>query len=262
MLQHTPTHTYYTTRIACPGVNVGSAGDWSVVALDTDGSTDWIITGHNFNSTNGMNSPIIYNDGWWHSHPALFNEENDFPVVTYDDQGNIFVGWTFNNLSNNHATTDAIYPIVLQCDYNGDPIANIDYWDVPVSLSSSDVKNCISLSGRHANDVLFCTYLDDIAQDVYTKAVTGAPASGSLKVLSSNNQSSGLHELYLTNDFMILGKLYDLKGKLLFHYQGSSHDFMKNTLMILNNRKKSVYLIAIISNDGKYVQKTKIFAGE
>lgn len=210
-----PNDMFLVPRIACNDASVvGNAIDWTVVVMDTDVSSAYRIIGYSFNSSNLLNVVEYSNSTIW-AIPGedLKNHESYHPVVTYDDQGSIFVGWNYNNIpAYTSSTIDSYYPLVVACDYNGNPL--FDYWNVPNSLSSGEIKDFLSLSGRHGVDVLFCSYYFQDNLDIETKAVYGSIGNGSLR---SQYQNLDIMAIIKYN-LIVNSKLYDLTGRLIIDH--------------------------------------------
>lgn len=264
LFQHTPADVYYDPRISCLDPTIGAVGDWwSVVVLDTDFSTSWQIRGHTYTNLSGVHSDL-YNDSHWISGGTNYTTLPCYaPAVTYDDQGNIFVGFSIDNSTGNFAgaLTWATYPIVVACAPDGYP-HGLNYWEEPeaTSFNTGDVRDYLSLSGRHGNDVIFSSYYDINNLNVQTKAVYSSIPWGSLRTQSiqpiANDQ---LNYLQSNPSTKIIANIYDLSGKLTSQYNGEYGNFNKHILDNLPLKSNQIYLINILSEDGSIKVQKKIY---
>ncbi len=253
------TYTLLMPRIACPNPTlVGNLVDWTVVVDDSDGTTAWEIAGHTFNSINGLTNSV-YNTGGF-GLIDISGDANYMPVVTYDDQNNIFVGWNFDNRNNSAPTTDALYPIVLVCDNDGAATAG-RYWDVPTILATGEVKDILSISGKNASDQCLYTYYDFGNSDINYKSVLGAVAMGSLRSnLSQHSVNTNALDYFNNNkNITILGRIIDKTGKILVEKQTSYGEFDVEIYKLLKKYASSIYIVEIHTPNFEYSIRRKIF---
>jgi hypothetical protein len=139
----------YTSRIASPNSN-GASYEFTVVYSTTDiARNDEYIKGFNNSTAN----TYYYNDASSGPSGQIYSVPNRWPVVTYNSDHNVLVGWIWNNISGAYTVMGspvaAQFPIVLPCGSTGG-ISVTDYWIVPSSVSTGNEINLLALSGKHA----------------------------------------------------------------------------------------------------------------
>ncbi len=264
------TFAFGPPRIACPNPNVGNAMDWAMVVSEYKIGTAYNIYMYNNDFSNGLVGPIICNDGTWFTsppYPDLTSEDNYNPVVTYDDQSNIYVGWNMNNLSTilntPGATWESIYPIVLLCGVNG-PATNAPYWDVPQNGNNSEIRDYLSLSGKNAANYVLCSYYFNDGSDVETKSVLDSPNNPGLRTHpSSYFENSEQENLSKFKDYDNLNMIiYELTGRIVMNNTVTYQELLELLNPSINYQvlmKNKLYLLQISTNDGKFYYRTKRF---
>jgi hypothetical protein len=171
-----PTYNYYYPRIAA--MNGGNSNMCWTVVVEDHNATKYFIKSYTQTNNSGILSHT-YNDGNATDSPYdIRNVPNLRPAVTYDDQdAYIFVGWTFDNLSNTYAyaSTGAYksrYPIVLLCDADGYMVSSTLYWEVPTSVTNNQQKSIISIAGRYDRNYMLYTYYDELSPRIVYKTVS------------------------------------------------------------------------------------------
>ncbi len=255
--------SFYNPRIACPD-GTGASDEWTIVFEERNISVS-LIEGYNYNA--GLNGINVYNDGT----ASGFSDDltgvlNYLPAVAYDNQGNVFVGWTWDNSSNYYNYTnsiDAIYPLVLECDNSG-TVTGTDYWQVPTALSGggTDIVDVLSLAGRNANDELLLTYWNAQYPDILYKMFTPS-GGGPLKILSDpygnlvqfiNHLNKGLIE----NKELRLN-IHDVSGKTIL--QLTCLPEVIYSKLFQNNQyfSSGLYFFSVHSEDGSISYSGKLF---
>lgn len=264
-----PNFAFGHPRIASP---VGSnTADWTVVVDETNGTRTGnfsYIEGYNSSGGTVGTSPIYYNN-WYGDLRSVYNWN---PVVTYDAWGQVWVGWNFDNTSGNMtglgASATAIYPIVVECANDGIPLSSASgYYEVPnATIASYSYINEISLASRFHSD-LFLTYFNNGNNSLYIKYLPVATPIGSLKTAQRDNS------LLLSNPISKLIRnantseklnlfLYNTSGQLILKEFGHS-DMIQNKLkQNMVNLPQSIYVVKIISDDGKINLSEKFFMGQ
>ncbi len=244
--------------------NSGNVNDWTVVYEDDLYNNFFLIVNYYIKGYNNASSGsyYTYNDGASTSPWNISGADNSFPVVTYDYNDNVWVGWNLDFvglplgiLSN---TYDAIYPIVLQSDNVAAPVANMPfaYWNVPDPLTTNDDYFALGLSGRHSttNGELFMSYNDINNNDIDTKYITISGAS-SLKLAGSNK---GVFDFKSNN----LGKLqvFNEIGQQLFIGEGICKELLRNFFAKNYSKELSFLLLRFTDNESKSITTKKIIA--
>ncbi len=255
ILAATPsTGPYFKPRIACPNPNSSgvAASDWTVVFSNLDNSNYYKIIGYTNDNNTGLNGPYFYNDGTYSSFDTdgAINYE---PVVTYvSPTGNnpeIIVGWNFDNSGPlTILTTAADFPIVYHCTQDGVPSSG-NFWEVPTTLSGSDVINYLSLSGRNANDAVYCSFHHFTNTDVYYKTVTSITSATSLKLSTTKMPPVETEKLK--------ANIFDINGRLVNCFEGTYFTIQNNVKNFVENNGNSLYLIEIFSKNRGYYSKSK-----
>ncbi|MEY3311779.1 MAG: hypothetical protein RL348_1112 [Bacteroidota bacterium] len=238
----TSTFSFATPRIGCPNPNTGNSSDWAMVVSERKTGGPYNILFFANDNSNGLVGPINCNDGsWWSSSgPDITSVDNYSPVVTYDDQGNIFVGWNMDNTGNPlvslSPTWASIYPVVLLCDFNG-PVTNAPYWEVPANGNDGEVRDYLSLAGKNGNDVLVCSYYYNDGSDVETKSITNSVGIPGLRVWpdtpTESNFSNFINGFQGSNEVLKF-ELYDITGRLISTFN-STIDSEKTDLKSIFN---------------------------
>lgn len=216
------TGDFHFPRIACPnGSILGDKDDYTVVVQETDGNT-YNIVGFNDGSPS---TPIYYNDGNFPSPYPINTEPNYLPVVTYDDQNQVWVGWILDNIANSLPTYISIFPIALKCDFDAQIIGST-YWEVPDYLQDGDEIVLLALAGRFGNDQLLATFHTFISQtqgaiseEIYYKQIVPSTAGGFRLANTVGVQSVGLTKSSKLSGFFPQENskisIFDLTGRFI-----------------------------------------------
>lgn len=269
---------FLNPRIACPNTStsVYSANDqdFTVVAAETDYSTYGII-GINYYNGSGWNYIQYYNDGFYINSPLDITTVWNFePVVTYSEDGNVLVGWLFDNrglVYTSSVELDAYYPIVLNCDVKGDPnggrYMNVPNWSMGVSYEAS---SSLSIAGRMCDcpstsgpSNLFSFAVD--YQEIYTKiAPEGSVNLRLAKNESDNNSINSLLNSNIINNFipenkLLLFNLHDMLGKQIVSFEGNISSIRQQYEKYETDLNPGIYIGQIESIDATVVAKGKLF---
>jgi hypothetical protein len=247
---------YYYPRIAAPNSS-NPSNDWTVVVQEDDRSTYKIYGLNSFNNT----TFLTYNDGSLISGSGtdLTGIENLLPVVAYNADQKVWVGWNINNnisvpvTGGTNPAKKANFPIVNYCDEYAVPI-NTEYWVVPDNLNDYDEYIYLSLSSRHSSttDLHLSYYNIAWVNRLFTKWV---PAGiGSLRNAESFADDPSSIKNFLANfnkDEMMVINVYDLNGKLILS-DNCTVNKVRSILEEKNNKLKSqsIYLVKLESKDG------------
>jgi len=271
---------YDNPRIACPNINSSIYGatsaDWHVVASETDYGGFWGIIGIN-SSWSGINYVQYYDDGTYPNSPLDITGFPEYePVVAYSEDGNILIGWLFDNFtygtSSTSAEIDAYYPIVINCDSRGDIWASAEYMNVPTTLTVGSNNTCgsLSIAGRncvcasYAPSVLFSWSLD--GDDVYTKI---APEGNTaLRLVYQTNQTNvSLNALLFpsrisssipeSQEFEF--KMFDVLSKTIRSITGNLNQIQNAYQVILKELNTGIYLGQLESKDQSILVSGKLF---
>jgi hypothetical protein len=258
---------YINPRIACPNLTTTSTGattsDFMVVAEETDKSTQWKILGINYYSVGmGLTFLNYYNDGSGFSLADLDDTHNVYPVVTYSKDGNIIIGWMFNNSSGVYSpAATAYYPIAVECYADG-KISSTNYMDVPYLVATSDFYSSLSVAGRYYADNLytFCRMEDDL----YTKTVVDG--SSSLRIAAANSLvnydiQSLLNNNYLIpnlSDYLFTLQLTDISGKQIAIITGNIDDMQSKYKRFINSISPGIYFGKLYSTDRSITSSGKL----
>ncbi len=240
---------YDMPRIASPN-STGSATDFTVVVQETNHSNSDQIVG--FNNTTGP-SPIVYNDGAYSPYYDLTSVPNKRPVVTYDNQGNTWVGWTYDDYSSGLFYANAITPLIIKCDYNGVPYGSSNYWVVPVGIGDGAAVDQLSLAGRYGRDQLLLTYYNvGNYFDLNYKEIQPTTATScrtAQDVLSNSNNNTDAPGFYLL-------KIYNLTGQLV--HQELTTELNLHTWQQQINLQPALYVYKINNSAGQTIATGKL----
>jgi hypothetical protein len=188
-------------RISSPNI-YGGALEYEVVFECTNiARTYYEIRGYNSAAAIGYK----YNIGTFVPGGNTTSVPNHHPVVSYDQNNFINVGWVLDNSSG--AISGAYkshYPIILPCDNLGNPIIST-YWEMPTAGSNfgnSYNLPFIALSSRHSliNDQSYISTYSFTRSEFLTKW-TSINSSSSLKIASAKNSvESNLQTFIQTAD--------------------------------------------------------------
>jgi len=263
-------HSFLFPRIGCPrpGPMGLPGGDWwTVVVSEHNSVNSFKIRGYTYGST-GLTGPTIYNDSHWRvgSVPSLVTMSCLEPVVSYDNALFMYIGFTMDNSASpvvSGSTEQAIYPVVIPCTDDGQPVST-NYYDVPASsnLHLNDIRGVLSLSGKNGDNVLFSSFYDIFNSIIQSKDVYYPFTSlGSLRSQAIQpivkNQISYLNSNPSTK---IVASVYDMSGKLTLQFKGEYSDFKEkfsNDQLIKSNQ---MFLVDIFSEDGNINLHEKMFA--
>jgi hypothetical protein len=262
---------FYNPRIACPnvsyavGVTSASTVDWAVVAEESDLATKYGIMGVvNYGGTVFLHQ--WYNDGTLTYSPTdITPVPNKRPVVTYDSNGGILIGWLLDNTSNTFGGNayQAYYPIALNCDEKGYILAPLPaqlYMNVPVYTSTNDNYNSLSVSGRNCvinRQNLYSMPLTTTSPEVYSKTV--GQAANSLRLAPGKNYQFNLNS-FLKNpiienqyklsesDFSFV--MYDLMGREVTRLNGNPAKIRIGYKNLSESLLPGIYMGKINSTNG------------
>jgi hypothetical protein len=250
---------YADPRVACPNlatsVTGASAEDYMVVVGETNKASQWKILGVNFyKSGSGLTVINYYNDGSGFSLVDLDDVINEKPVVTYDEDGYIMVGWMFDNLSGNYYPAQtAYYPIAIGC-YSDGKISVSNYMDVPYLISPYDSYTSLSVAGRYYSDNLYTFYKSE--DDLYTKTV--AKGSSNLRIAASDDPATYSLELLLCNFYFdsdieylqFYLYIHDIAGKQIIKFNGNLNEMRREYNKLKKFISPGIYFGRINTADG------------
>lgn len=261
----TTAYDFHNPRIACPAPGVGNKYDCTVVTEESDG-VDYFIVG--FNDANPT-TRIFYNDGALPPLDNLVSQSNHLPVVAYDNQDQVWVGWIYKGIDAPTSPFNAIFPISLRCDFDAQ-INLTDYLIVPRNLQNDDQVVLLSLAGRNGDDAIYVTTYNFIYQfwdsdEIYNKTITPSFGATSFRTsdagaaLNTQDQS----EYSNLNKFLgarIMVSVFDAFGRNVL-----SDHFEFNSMGDWNNRfsgklrTNTLYLFRIESANETIVFKLMIY---
>jgi hypothetical protein len=177
-------------RISSPNL-LGGANEYEVVFECTNNArTYYEMRGYNNAAAVGYK----YNIGTFVPRGNTTSVPNHHPVVAYDQQNNVNVGWVLDNSSGAiSGAFQSLYPIVVPCDNTGTPTVST-YWETPragANFGNYFSLPYLALSGRHSltYDSTFVSTYSLTNADFLTKSVIINSAS-SLKVADIKNAST------------------------------------------------------------------------
>ena len=221
---------FYTSPRIASTDNSGNVDDWTVVYED-DYTVSSVITHYYIKSHNnsGAGTSYTYNNSSVGPSLNISGSDNAIPVVTYDYNGDVWVGWNFDDNANGYGGAQAIYPIVLKCDNVAAPVpfsGITTFWEVPDPLSNGDNFFAIGLSGRHSTSTgeLFMSFNDIINSDINTKYIVISGATS----LKKNTPFSEIPEVN-NNDFGIL-RVFNEMGQQIFAKSGSYRELLADLM--------------------------------
>jgi len=249
LTDNTPLNSYYEwPRISCPPTSNGSSTDWTVVYMDTDGSSNFEIAGYTENG--GLNGPNYYTNG--SPNPGLINTYNNYmPVVSYDNHNpyGIYVGWMHENPSSPGSSLSIVgtLPVVLQCDDIG-AVVGSNYLEVSTSPTNNDFDIGLSLSGKNGNDWLFMTWEKDLSNDIFTKSISGISSASSLK--------AQLNELILPKELIDFEniesiQIFNILGNVIFSSTNIDAIHTQNMSEYLRQFSNGFFVLNIIYKNGQ-----------
>jgi hypothetical protein len=255
----------YFPRIAAP--NYTTLGNDFTVVVEEDDHLNFVIYGINVVSTSP--SVYVYNDGSIITGTGtnLTSIENLLPVVAYNADQKVWVGWNVNNLSGNisggsNSAIAANFSVALFCDEYADPIST-EYWVVPDNLSNGDEYMYLALSSRHSASTtdLYLSYNNySPYNELLTKRVT--PGIGSLrekKPISESNTSINNFLLSIDQEQELFISIYDVNGRLILSDNANAIKVKE----IIDDKSKlnsqSIYLVKLATLDNQAVFSGKLF---
>ena len=266
-------------RIASPKIDPFNLNKYTVVYNVIEGSNrfKFYIRGY----TNDYGAIQTYNNGSMGPSLNITEIVNCKPVVTYDNNDQVWVGWLINNTIGSSANfpptvipypsaTDAFFPVVVKCDAVGRAML-AEYWEVPHVGSNFGSNNAIgtfAISGRNSSLELanYYSYFNSTPNgagvtNLLSKSVDIVSASSLREISKGEHIKSGLNEflndnLNVTNlNFIII----DTQGKLIYSTRGSANDILKYINTDFQELDKSIYLCNLYSADGKVNINEKLF---
>jgi hypothetical protein len=237
-----PLGEYFVPRIACPNTSITSE-NWAVV-LEERTLANFYIAGFVCDNSNVVS--YYYNDGSNSPYLDISNVQNMHPVVSYDYQTNIWIGWVYDNGSGIFtsggfgASCAATYPVMLKADIDGQVNGSIpvnDYWEVPTIFANGDYIDLLSVAaGRHCSntDQMYLAYMDANNLWVTTKMVT-ANAIASLRTHANLTTSA--------NNELVNVYVYDLTGRLNYYLTTNSSDLEREISNYLLTAPAAPYLL-------------------
>lgn len=140
-----------------------------------------------------------------------------------------------------------------------------DYLQVPTALTPPyDAVNLLSLAARFATDSLFLTYynVNTSPTDIFTKRVqssssTALRTNGSREIFTSEENS--LPDI--TGDAAITFTLFDTNGNMILKEKGTYAKIKERLKTKMETIPACVYMLHIITDDGKYNLSQKMLLG-
>jgi hypothetical protein len=268
-------------RIASPKIDPSGivTNKYTVVYNVIEGSSrfKFYIRGY----TNDYGSIQTYNNGTMGPSLNITEIVNCKPVVTYDNNDQVWVGWLINNMIGSSANfpptvipypsaTDAFFPVVVKCDPFGRTLLS-EYWEVPhvgTNFGSNNAIGTFAISGRNSSfeQANYYSYFNSTPNaagitNLLSKSVNIFTAT-SLREISQGEQiKSGLNE-FLNNNLNVVNlnfMIFDTQGKLIYSTRGSGNDILKYINSEFQELDKSIYLCNLYSADGKVNINEKLF---
>jgi len=182
---------------------------------------------------------------------------NHGPAVTYDDHGNIWVGWTMDNdPAGVTGAIEAQYPIGLICAADGAPQVAGTYWNVPVGVLPGQSKESLSLAGRYATDKLFLTFSDVPNDQVWHKVVENPDGLGHFRFAQSVTNG-----ISVPDDELLTLQLFDLSGRLVYSAKIFNSEINQSVAGITAGMPDGLYLLRAVAGNGTAAHIRKVFIG-
>ena len=272
---------FETPRIASPKIDPSGmvTNKYTVVYNVIEGSSRFRFYIRGF--TNNYGTVQTYNNGSIGSSLNITQIINSKPVVTYDLNDKVWVGWLINNTIGSspnfpanvipfNSATDAFFPIVVPCDEYGTTTSS-DYWEVPYvgnNFGSNNAIGTFALSGRNSTSQKenYYSYFNSTPNvngvtNLLTKSVNINGAS-SLKSFSKNEKNQGnLIEFLLTNSYQgsFNFLIFDSQGKLMYSLLGSTQDILTYINTDFQDLDDAIYLCNLYTSDGEISINEKLF---
>lgn len=238
-------------RIASPVSSSGSSPEWSVVVEEVDnGRTQFDIEA--FNSIIGTSTALTF----FSSSEVSFN-----PVIAYDAGGNVWIGCVLDdNALDLAGHGGGVFPIVGSCDQYG--VLGSNYYELPNSISSSTAFIPFAIATRNSGQIYASYYDSNSAGNLYSKWQPTASFPG-FKVSQNNYEISFLKFLAGTlsdNEMKTSFTLfvYNSSGQIILKESGNGYKMQQAIQEDLRNLPLSLYLVNLISDDGKIALSGKL----
>ncbi|HLG33316.1 MAG TPA: T9SS type A sorting domain-containing protein, partial [Bacteroidia bacterium] len=272
-------------RIATPNAN-GTRFQYCIIFEDRDyvlPDAYNYISAYTSSTFSTYNTPYYYtyNDGPVNSPTsspadiAGINVPHSSPVVTYDNTGNyIYVGWTFDNRTDPHSYStnlgayDAMYPLVLLRNINGETAMCRHYWEVPDNLSSgSGIElSMLSVAGRYTAENAYTWFGSDAnyIMDIWYKSVLQStlPALRTEPVATVSEASLNIKPNPVANQLAVGNgqwaissiEIFDVMAHCVFQLQTSNLK-LQTIPVDVSELKPGIYFVIVTDESGNKVME-------
>lgn len=242
-------------RIASPVSSSGLSPEWTVVVEEVDnGRAQYDIEA--FNSIIGTGTVLTFFSS---------SEVSSNPVIAYDAGGYVWIGCVLDdNALDLAGHGGGVFPIVGSCSQYG--VSTLNYYELPNSISSSTAFAPIAIASRNSGQIYASYYDVNSVGNLYSKWQPTSSFPGFkvsqindeisfLKLLSgtlSNNEMKNSYTLYV----------YNTSGQIVLKETGNGYKIQQTIKQDLTNLPLSLYVVNLISDDGKIALTGKLVRGK